>query len=137
MNPSYVQSKPNPSRNKNKAQIFDEVREKYGQPHFTTNRNPVGSLNEPFWAALYRSEHNILFEPNENTFYEYGGDIYRSLTTHLILDRLSNRLREVARLGAYPFLECLTATRHLNGAIAHLKGQVQKEEAFLNEHGLI
>jgi P4 family phage/plasmid primase-like protien len=137
MNPSYVQSKPNPSRNKNKAQIFDEVREKYGQPHFTTNRNPVGSLNEPFWAALYRSEHNILFEPNENTFYEYGGDIYRSLTAHLMLDKLSNRLREIANEGEYTFLNQLTGTRHLNGVIAHLKGQVQKEEAFNNEQGLI
>jgi P4 family phage/plasmid primase-like protien len=119
------------------AQIFDDVRKEYGEPHFVTRRNPVGSLNEPFWAALYRCEHDILFEPHENTFYEYVGDIYRSITNHLILTKLSNRLREVARLGVYPWLDHLTGSRHLNGAIAHLKGQVQKEEAFNNEHGLV
>ena len=48
-----------------------------------------------------------------------------------------NRLRKVAIEDDYPFLNQLTGTRHLNGAISHLKGQVQKEEAFLNEYGLI
>jgi P4 family phage/plasmid primase-like protien len=135
VNPSYVKS-PAPSK-KTPDQIFSDVCKEYGQPHFTTNRNPVGTLNEPFWAALYRSEHDILFEPQEHTFYEFGGDIYRLLTTHLILHRLSNRLREAARMSSYSFLDQLTGTRHLNGVISHLKGQVQKEEAFNNEHGLI
>jgi putative DNA primase/helicase len=89
------------------------------------------------WAALYRSEHDILFEPQEHAFYEFGVDIYRPLTMHLILDRLSNRLRAVARTPLYPFLNQLTGARHLNGMISHLKGQVQKEGAFDNEHGLI
>ena len=101
-NPSYV--KPAPSPKKTPDQIFNDVCKEYGEPHFTTKRNPVGTLNEPFWAALYRSEHHILFEPQEHTFYEFGGDIYRLLTTHLILDRLSNRLRDIARTSSYPFL---------------------------------
>jgi P4 family phage/plasmid primase-like protien len=126
-----------PPAPKTPAQIFSEVCEEYGAPHFPTKRNPVGSLNEPFWAALYRCEHDILFEPNENTFYEFGGDIYRSLTTHLVLDRLSNRLRKVAIEYDDPFLNQLTGTRHLNGAISHLKGQTEKKEAFNNEQGLI
>jgi putative DNA primase/helicase len=134
-NPSYV--RPAPSPKKTPDQIFDDVCQEYGEPHFPTKRNPVGTLNEPFWAALYRSEHDILFEPQEHAFYEFGGDIYRLLTTHLILDRLSNRLRGIARTSSYPFLDQLTGTRHLNGVISHLKGQVQKEDAFNNEHGLI
>jgi P4 family phage/plasmid primase-like protien len=130
-NPSYVKQ---PKRTPD--QIFDDVRQEYGEPHFFTKKNPVGILNEPFWAALYRSENDILFEPQEHVFYEFTGDIYRLLTTHLILDRLSNRLRKIARR-SYPFLDQLTGTRHLNGVISHLKGQVQKEDAFNNEHGLI
>jgi hypothetical protein len=130
-------SKTPPPPQKDPAQIFEEVLREYGEPHFPTKKNPVGSLNEPFWAGLYRSEHHILFEPNERSFYEFAGDIYRVLTTHLILDRLSNRLREVARSGTYPFLQQLTATRHLDGAISHLKGQVQKEEAFNNNNGFV
>jgi len=122
---------------KTPAQIFEEVRNEYGEPHFPTERNPVGSLNEPFWAALYRSEHHILFEPHENNFYEFGGNIYRAVTAHVILDRISNRIREVVRSGSYPFLKHLTGIRHLNGVIHHLKGQVQKEEAFENKDGLI
>jgi P4 family phage/plasmid primase-like protien len=118
--------------------IFKRVLQHYGEPHFPTPRNPAGTLNEPFWAGLYRSEHNILFEPRENQFYEYGGDIYRPLTSHLILDRLAERLRGAAsEYSQYSPLAQLTTTRHLNGAIAHLKGQTQKEEAFSNDAGLI
>ena len=135
VNPSYVKAPPPPK--KMPDQIFDNVCREYGEPHFTTERNPVGSLNEPFWAALYRSEHHVLFEPQEHAFYEFGGDIYRPLTTHIILDRLSNRLREVARASKYSRLDQLTGARHLNAVISHLRGQVQKEEAFNNEHGLI
>jgi hypothetical protein len=98
---------------KDPAQIFNNVFQEYGEPRFPTERNPVGSLNEPFWAALYRSEHHILFEPNEHAFYEFSRDIYRLVTGHLILDRLGNRLREIATDGGYPFLNQLTGTRHL------------------------
>jgi hypothetical protein len=53
LNPGYVRP---PPPKKTPDQIFDDVRREYGEPHFTTKRNPVGTLNEPFWAALYRSE---------------------------------------------------------------------------------
>jgi hypothetical protein len=49
LNPGYVRPPPPPK--KTPDQIFDDVRREYGEPHFTTKRNPVGTLNEPFWAA--------------------------------------------------------------------------------------
>jgi putative DNA primase/helicase len=128
-NPSYVRPPP--------TAIFDRVRQEYGEPHFPTKRNPVGTLNEPFWAAIYRLEHDVLFEPREHSFYEYAGDIYRPLTTHTILDRLGKRLREVANSSCYNYIDQLSHNRHLSGVIMHLKGQVEKEEAFENEDGLI
>jgi P4 family phage/plasmid primase-like protien len=129
-NPSYVRRDP--------TAIFEAVLEHYGPPHFPRSRNPAGVLNEPFWAGLYRNEHNILFEPRENQFYEYTGDIYRPITSHLILDRLAERLRQVAKdYPKYAALVELTDNRYLSGAIAHLKGQTQKEEAFDSEDTLI
>ena len=80
------------------VQIFNEVRAEYGEPHFPTARNPVGTLNEPFWAALYRKEHDILFEPREHTFYEYGGDIYRIVTAHTISTGWRRACGKVRRL---------------------------------------
>ena len=42
--------------------------EKYGQPHWTTKRNPVGQLNEDFWAALEAELNHILFEKGRKSF---------------------------------------------------------------------
>jgi len=129
-NPSYV--KPDP------AQIFDAVRKHYGEPLFQTRTDRPGILNEQFWAGLYRKEHDILFEPRENQFYEYDSGIYRHLTSHIVLNRLADRLREVANgYPQYGGLLSLTGNRHLGGVIAHLKGQTQNEEAFKNEQGFI
>jgi putative DNA primase/helicase len=73
-----------------------------------------------------------------NQFYQYDSGIYRHLTSHMILNRLADRLREVATdYSQYPGLVWLTGNRHLGGVIAHLKGQTEKEEAFKNEQGLI
>ena len=122
---------------RNLTQIFEEVLKEYGSPHFPTARNPIGTLNEPFWAALYRKEHDILFEPREHDFYEFGGDIYRTVTSHVILNQIAERLRAASSATPYQFLYALTGTRHINGVISHLKGQTQKEEAFENRNGLI
>jgi putative DNA primase/helicase len=121
---------------RNLVRIFNEVRAEYGEPHFP-RRNSPGTLNEPFWAAIYRRERDILFEPREGSFWEFAGDIYRMITSHIILDRLAQRLREVASSSPYVRLNELTSAKHLAGVIAHLKGQVQKEEAFANPSGLI
>jgi hypothetical protein len=129
-NPSYVRPDP--------VQIFEAVRKHYGEPLFQLRKDRAGTLNEQFWAGLYRSDHDILFEPRENQFYQYESGIYRHLTSHMILNRLADRLREVANdYSQYPGLVWLTVNRHLGGVIAHLKGQTQKEEAFKNEQGLI
>ena len=129
-NPSYVRRDP--------TAIFEAVLEQYGPPHFPRPRNPAGVLNEPFCAGLYRNEHDILFEPRENQFYEYTGDIYRPITSHLILDRLAERLRQMAKdYSQYAALVELTDNRYLSGAIAHLKGQTQKEEIFDSEDTFI
>jgi len=34
----------------------------YGPPHYPTQRNPVGNLNERFWAALVAVYNEILFK---------------------------------------------------------------------------
>jgi putative DNA primase/helicase len=120
---------PSPPTN-SKPGIFEEICSQYENPHFPTPKNPAGSLNEPFWAALYRSEHDILFEPNESEFYEFGGDIYRPLTEHTILHRVAERLRQIAEQSDYPHLAELTGRRHISGVIAHLKGQTEKADAF-------
>jgi P4 family phage/plasmid primase-like protien len=127
--PSYVRIAP--------EALFEDIRRQYGGPHFPTPRNPAGNLNEPFWAALYRTEHDILFESNENQFYQFARDIYRPRSEHAILNQIAERLREAAAASQYERLAELTGRRHVSGVIAHLKGQVEKVDAFVGDRNFI
>jgi hypothetical protein len=62
----------------------------YGPPHYPTKRNPVGNLNERFWAALVAVYNEILFENRESEFYKYTPQIgiYEPFTQHLLLAQL-------------------------------------------------
>jgi hypothetical protein len=107
--------------------------QEYGPPHYPTERNPVGHLNERFWAALVATHNEVLFENRENDFYRYlpSIGIYEPFTEHLLLDQIANDIWNAAQnwRGYDPLAELCNA-RHLRGVVSHLKGFVQKEGAF-------
>jgi P4 family phage/plasmid primase-like protien len=111
---------------------------KYGPPHWTTKQNPVGQLNEDFWAALEADLNHILFENRENEFYKYDSRIYTRFSAHLLLQQISNDiLRASDTWQGYRPLAQLRNAKHISGVVAHFKGYTQKEEAFRNNVGLI
>jgi P4 family phage/plasmid primase-like protien len=110
---------------------------KYGPPHWTTKRNPVGQLNEDFWAALEAELNHILFENRENEFYKYNSRIYERFSVHLLLQQISNDILCAADNWGCALLAQLRNAKHISGVVSHFKGYTQKEEAFRNNVGLI
>ena len=105
--------------------------QQYGPPHYPTRRNPVGSLNEVFWAGFMADLNEMLFENRENEFYRYGGNIYLPMSQHLLLDQVTNDILRAAQgWQGYEPLNQLCNARHLGGVLSHLKGKVQMEGVF-------
>jgi hypothetical protein len=105
--------------------------QKHGPPHYPTKRNPVGTLNERFWAAFLATFNEFIYENREDQFYRYGGNIYLPTSGHLLREQLSNDIERAA--GAWPDYRALAQlcnARHLSGVLAHLKGMVQLEGVF-------
>ena len=110
---------------------LDAFIRQYGPPHYPTQRNPVGSLNEVFWAGFMADFNEMLFENRENEFYRYGGKIYLPTSQHLLLDQVTNDILHAAQgWRGYEPLSQLCNARHLGGVISHLKGKIQKEGVF-------
>jgi phage/plasmid-associated DNA primase len=103
----------------------------YGPPHYPTKRNPVGTLNERFWAAFYATSNEVLFENRENQCYQFTGKIHEPRSEHLILDQISNDIMTAARnWSGYDPLAELRNNRHTSGVFRYLKGMVQQEGIF-------
>jgi hypothetical protein len=105
----------------------------YGPPHYPSERNPAGILNEDFWAAFIASHNEIIFENRENEFYKYFAPvgIYQILSVHLLLQQISNDILAASQnWPGYKALAQLRNARHISGVATHLKGYVQKEGAF-------
>jgi P4 family phage/plasmid primase-like protien len=129
-------------------ELFSEIRslnlnsliQAYGPPHYPTKRNPVGTLNEDFWAAFIATQNDILFESHEAEFYKYfqSNGIYRLFGSHLLLQQISNDILSASQnWSGYEALEQLRNTRHISGVLTHAKGYLHKDGAFDNKGGLI
>jgi putative DNA primase/helicase len=111
---------------------------KYGPPHYVTRRNPVGSLNEVFWAALFASFNEIFYENREVEYYKYKvpdgtypDGIFQTHSAHLLQQQLANDILYAAQnWSGYATLAQLRNSKHLSGIFPHLKGFIQKEAAF-------
>ena len=113
----------------------------YGPPHYPTERNPVGTLNEVFWAHYFATFNEILYENNEIEFYrfiEQSAGIYHRFSEHLLRQQISNDILSAANTWAgYGALAQLRNTRHITGVLSHLKGVVQKEGVFNQQRNYI
>jgi phage/plasmid-associated DNA primase len=111
-----------------------DLQQKYGPPAYKNTRDRINKLNEPFWAALYAREHAILFEPDEEKFFEYNSTagIYEEKSTDCIHKELGERIFRAAVewQQSYPGLREFRNNDSLRGIIQHLKGLVEDREAF-------
>jgi P4 family phage/plasmid primase-like protien len=114
--------------------------ERHGIPLYKSRKDRPGTLNEPFWAALYAAENHVLYEPRENRFYQYEDKdgLYHPLSEHQLLTRLEERMLKAARTWpGFSKLQLFRGARQLGGIVSHLKGRVEREDAFGANRDLI
>ena len=110
----------------------------YGEPYYL---NPNGTLvlNENYWAGHYATEHILLYEPDEKTFYEYHADtgLYSEISTDLIKAEISARILEASREANLPALERRRTDTTLGHIVSQLKGLIEKRHAFVRRTNFI
>jgi putative DNA primase/helicase len=120
--------------------LIETLTRQHGTPLYKGRGDRPGILNEPFWAALYAAENYVLYEPRENRFYQYkdSDGLYHPLTEHQLLNRLEERMLKAARTWpSFKKLELFRGARQLSGVVSHLKGKVEREDAFGANRDLI
>jgi Bifunctional DNA primase/polymerase, N-terminal len=118
--------------NKQISESEKELRRRYGDPYYRDKRGDLSSLNEAFWAGLSAFENVILWEPTERRFYIYQDDtgIYKQESADFIKRGISERLLEASRQTGLYWLETQRRNTKIEHIVAHLRGIVEKRDAF-------
>jgi P4 family phage/plasmid primase-like protien len=119
--------------------LIKKLSELHGPPIYWLRKDrPI--LNEPFFAALYAVENCVLFEADEQRFYQYDFEdgLYHFTSEHQVVRWLEQRLLRASRTWKNCVaLAALRSVRHLVGIVRHLKGQVEEKDAFAGDSNLI
>jgi phage/plasmid-associated DNA primase len=109
-----------------------DLRRLYGEPFYTDDDGDPYLLNESFWAGLFASQNIVLWEPSERAFYRYRAEtgIYTEESADAIKRRISDRLLEASRQMNCFWLETQRTDARLNSIVAHLRGILEKRDAF-------
>ena len=124
---------------------FEELAETHGAA-WSISKKGVVTLNPPFFVAMYAVSHRVLFEPDEEEFYDY--DWARGLwcrdSEDAIRWKLSTDFRTIAvaaqksgELTSATQLEVKRTNPFLQGLVCQLKGHVERRQAFTREAGVI
>ncbi len=110
----------------------EKLRERHGEPFYTTDKGAVTGINEEYWAGLHAAENEILFEPEELEFYAYQAStgLYEVQSSDAIRNKISSRMLEASRQAKVFDLEKRRTAKTLNSVIAHLRGLTEKRDAF-------
>ena len=115
------------------SEALANLSQSYGEPFFRNPNNSI-TLNESFWAGLYATEHIVIYEPDEKTFYEYHPPtgLYVGVSVDSIKSAIAARMLDASRKMNVPELRKKRTDSCLNHVIGHLKGIVEKRHAFLD-----
>lgn len=115
----------------------DKLRQNYGEPFY--ERGNSISLNEAYWAGLYATENQILYEPNEKGFYRYNPEtgLYEPESNDAIRTKSASRILEASRqMNAFE-LQTLRSASTLNNVTSHLRGIVERRGVFSQKKKMI
>jgi len=96
-------------------------------------------INERYWAALYARENQVLYDPDEKTFYLYAeqSGLWEVVTPENIRETISCRILEISREAQQFTLEIQITQARLNAVVSALKGIVEKRGAFKTKQRFI
>ncbi len=110
---------------------------KHGPPHYPTKRNPVGRINQKFWAELFAIYNQVFHEGTEAQYYKYRDPglitadplgIYEPFARELLFNQIANDIRQAAlSWPGYDVLEQFTNARDINAIMSHTDGLLYKK----------
>ncbi len=111
----------------------------YGEPFYQTDKGVFTGLNETYWAGLHDSENEVLYEPDERSFYTYRAEsgLYEVESEDALRTQISSRLLEASRQTGVIELERTRTARTLNSVVSHLRGIAEERGAFAQRRKLI
>jgi phage/plasmid-associated DNA primase len=109
-----------------------KLKQLYGQPFYTNEKGALSGINEAYWAGMHALENEILYEPDEKSFYAYSGatGLYEVESADAIRHKISSRMLEASRQANVFDLEKRRTATTLNNVVAHLRGISEKRGAF-------
>lgn len=110
----------------------EKLKQLYGEPFYTNDKGALTGINEAYWAGLHSAENTVLFEPDEQTFYEYhtSNGLYEVESSDSIRAKISNRMLEASRQANVFDLQKKRTASTLNNVVSHLRGITEKRGAF-------
>lgn len=118
------------------AELIQEVGEpfKYKTNAETGVRTMVG-INEPFWAAKYKAENKILWEPSERKFYTYEPEtgVWSIKSEDVIKQEISRDILAMGRETQQEGTQDMRSERLLSSITRQLRGMAEVAEAFTDK----
>ncbi len=106
--------------------------EKYGNAYYLNEDDNVNGINERYWAGLYATDNDVLYEPGEEEFYQYYPEtgLWKTATQARICELIAQRILPVSRKSGQITLEKLITQQKLKGICGALTGIVERKDAF-------
>ena len=119
---------------KNDGSNFGNICRRFGQPAWLTKKGDCKGLNERFWAELYKAEHQIVHERDEERFYEYEpkNGLWQVCTANTIKTAISDRMRSLPPKLRPPGLLEQDTERNRRNIVALLRGIAEKRDFFVD-----
>ena len=110
---------------------FDVTKEQFGEPFYWGKNNAI-TINNRFWAGLYLSENDLLYEPDEGQFYKYLEErgLWCAITEESLRELIAMRLLVYSREETGERFEKKINRANLDSIISFLKGQSEKKGIF-------
>jgi P4 family phage/plasmid primase-like protien len=117
---------------------WDSLVDDYGLPWSETKKG-VLILNPPFFVGKYALEHEVLYEPDEAEFYQYGAErgLWEKKSRDAIQWEQTTDFKGIADQAGKPALLQKRTNTFLRGLVQQLAGAVEERGAFEREAGLI
>jgi putative DNA primase/helicase len=109
-----------------------KLKQLYGEPFYTNEKGVLTGINEAYWAGMHALENEVLYEPDEKTFYAYSGEsgLYEVESQDVIRHKISGRMLEASRQANVFDLQKRRTATTLTNVVTHLRGIAEKRGAF-------
>jgi phage/plasmid-associated DNA primase len=115
------------------SNLVAEIEKRFGPPGWLDKKGSCTRLNERFWAELYRGEHEIVHDLDEERFYEYDPQtgLWQKRTANAIKAAISDRVRTLSIEEKLPTLVAQDTEHQRRDIASLLKGVAEEHEFFV------